>query len=300
MDTFGCGWKPRYGIRIAGTTKKRPLEETVTAPVPALVGRETWERAQTQRARNKELSPRNAQRQYLLRGMLRCGLCGMMYTGEFSRGRKHGHSDLGRRYYRDTRRVEYRFQLEGRCLNKPIRADAIEADIWDEIRELFQDPDKLLNELKAAQQSADEKLKPVRDKLQITEDLIKQAEEELDEIAMAMRAARGRMITKFEQQQDEINARLDALAKRRAKYIKEIGDGMVTDERIDTIMKAAHRVKRGIERANYQGKRRMLEALGTEVTVTPGKYHIKTLVGEKDGEISQMKRGGIRIVRNSY
>ncbi len=68
-----------------------------------------------------------------------------------------------------------------------------------------------------------------------------------------------------------------------------------------TIMDFARRVKRGIPKAekNFQAKRRMLEALEVDVIVTPGKYHLKTIVGEKDGEISRMAYGGGRIVPNS-
>jgi len=36
-----------------------------------------------------------------------------------------------------------------------------------------------------------------------------------------------------------------------------------------------------------------------QVTVTPGKYHLKCVIGEKDGEISQIGRDGKRIVSNS-
>ncbi len=133
--------------------------------VPAIVDRKTWERAQAQRKHNQEFSPRNTRRQYLLRGMIRCGLCRMMYSGDFSRGQKKGQFDPGRRYYRDTWGIEHRFQLEGRCQNKPVRADAIEADIWDEIEELFSDLGRLAAQLKEAQQRQDQALQSVRDKV---------------------------------------------------------------------------------------------------------------------------------------
>jgi len=289
----------RYGIRIAGTTKRRPLDETVTAEVPAIIDRETWVRAQAQRARNKEFSPRNARRQYLLRGIIRCGLCNMMYTGESSRGRKHGQSDPGRRYYRDTWRVEYRSQLEGRCANKPIRADAIEADVWDEITELFSDLEKLAALLKEAQQNEDNKLQGIRDKLQITVEWIKDVEGEIRDIAMAMRAARGKLVAEFEKQQDDATARLDSLIAQREKHVAQLGARKLTDEAIETFMRFARDVNEGIRNPTFEDKRRYLEMLDVRVTVTPGHYHLDCVIGDKDGEISQMKRGCIRIVRNS-
>jgi site-specific DNA recombinase len=289
----------RYGTRIAGTTKKRPVEETVTAEVPAIIDRKIWERALAQREHNKEFSPRNARHQYLLRGLIRCGLCNMMYTGSFCRGRKKNQFDPGRRYYSDTRDVEYRVQLEGRCANKPVRADAIEADVWEEIEELFSDLERLAAQLKEAQQREDQELQSVRDKLQITDELLKDVEEEIHDIAMSMRAARGKVLADFEKQQDEVNARYTSLVAQREKHIAQLGQRKLTDEAIETLMRFARDVNEGIQNPTFEDKRHYLEMLDVKVTITPGHYHLKCVIGEKDGEISQMKRGGIRIVRNS-
>jgi len=292
----------RYGVRTGATHRRRPHNESVSANVPAIVDRKTWEHAQTQRAHNKAFSPRNSKYDYLLRGLIRCGLCDSIYIGTFSQRRKPGINDRGRRYYRDDWVGDHHIHLEGRCSNKYIRADAIEADVWDEIRELFQDPDKLWNELKAAQQNADDQLKPLRDKLQITDDFIKHFQSEADKIAAALpETEKGGAVRKsLKEKEREVNTRLDELAKQREKIIAQIGAGRITDERIETIMTLARRVKRGIERANKRGKRRILEALGVQVTVTPGKYHLKCIVGEKDGEIRKIGYGGsIAIVTNS-
>jgi hypothetical protein len=43
----------------------------------------------------------------------------------------------------------------------------------------------------------------------------------------------------------------------------------------------------------------MLEALEVDVTVTPGKYHLKTILCETDGEISRIGANGVRIIPHS-
>lgn len=284
----------RYGLYIGSTRKKRPLEETMTVTIPAIIDRETWERAQTQRAKNKEFSPRNKKHDYLLRSLIRCGVCGYAIAGECLNGRQYYHCT------HDTVRIR---KLEGQCANrKRVRIETIEADIWDEIHELFQNPDKLWNELRAVQQSADENLKPIREKLQITDDLINRFQNEANKIAASLPdVERGGATHKALKENDkQVNARLDELAKQREKIVKEIQGGRVTDERIETIMTIARKVKRGMERANYHGKRRLLEALDVRVTITLGKYHLKCIVGEKDGIISRMKRGYGRVAPSSY
>ena len=165
--------------------------------------------------------------------------------------------------------------MEGRCPNKPIRADAIEADVWDEIEELFSDLERLAALLKEAQQSEDDKLQVIRDKLQITEELIKDVEGEIHDIAMAMRAARGRVVAEFEKQQDDANARLDSLIAQREKHIAQLGARRLTDEVIAAFMRFGEDVNEGIQNPTFEEKRRYLEMLDVKVTVTPGHYHVK-------------------------
>ena len=57
-----------------------PIPET-TREVPAIVDGETWQRAQETMRRNLMYSPRNSRRQYLLRGLVKCGDCGLNYIG---------------------------------------------------------------------------------------------------------------------------------------------------------------------------------------------------------------------------
>lgn len=296
-ELYAGTWQ--YGIETSEQTKRENWE-SVSVTIPAIIDRETWKRVQTQRTHNKAMAKRNGKRDYLLRGMMWCGLCGYQYTGNALRLAKDGERT---RYYRDSRYKVRHVHLEGRCKNKSIRGDTIEADIWDEIRELFQDLDKLWNELKAAQQSADDQLQPLREKLQVTDDLIQHEEREAAKIAAALPdTEKGSMARKLLIEKDkDISAHLADLTKQREKIVKQLGASKVTEEQIKTIMTYARRVRRGISKAenSVQAKRRILEALDVQITVTPGKYHLKTIVGEKDGEISRTAYGGMRIVTNS-
>lgn len=289
----------RYGVETNEQTKRENWE-SVSVTIAATIDRETWKRVQVRRARNKAMAKRNGKRDYLLRGMMWCGLCGYHYNGNALQLNKDGERA---RYYRDSRYAVRHVHLEGRCGNKSIRADTIEADIWDEIRELFQDLDKLWDELKSAQQSADDQLQPLREKLQVTDDLIQHEEREAAKIAAALPdTERASMARKLLIERDiEISAHLADLTKQREKIVKELGASKVTEERVETIMSYARRVRQGISKAenSVQAKRRILEALDVQITVTPGKYHLKTIVGEKDGEISRTAYGGMRIVTNS-
>ena len=290
-----------YGGNRAGAQTKRENWETVSTNVPAIVDAETWARAQAQRGINTAFSPRNRKYQYLLSGLIFCGLCGLAYVGTSSRAERGKMLDPRRRYYADTWRIAHDAKLEGRCASKYVRADAIEDDVWDEIRELFQDPDRLWDNLKRAQQSESDTLAPIREKLQTIEDFIRHAERDAAKIAAALPDAEkgGAVYKALKAQEIEVNTRLDSLAKQREKLIEELGARKLTDDAIDTIIEFARTVREGIDDATFEIKRRILESLDVRVTITPGQYHIKCILGEKGGKISQMKRGNVRIVHTS-
>ena len=86
---------------------------------------------------------------------------------------------------------------------------------------------------------------------------------------------------------------------QREKHLAQLGERKLTDEAIAEFMRFARDVNEGIQNPTFEDKRHYLEMLDVKVTITPGHYHLKCVIGDKDGEISQMKRGGVRIVRNS-
>jgi site-specific DNA recombinase len=298
----------RYGMQIGDTKRRRPLEETVAVDVPAIIDRTMWEQAQARRTYNKRMSLRNCKRQYLLRGMIQC-TCGYWMSGECE--------DKIRRLYSCNARRHIHISIEDiPCNGRKVRADAIEADIWGEIRELFQDLERLGDDLKRAQQNEEDTLAPIRERLKIADDFIKQAEREAVKIANALKDAEkgGAVYKALKKDETEVNTQLADLAKQREKIIAELGTRKITDAAIETIMEYARKVRKGIDGATFEVKRRILETLDVQVTVDtgqyrdkwepgryrkglpPGKYHLMCILGEKDGIISQIKRGGARIV----
>lgn len=61
------------GIHIYGKRSKRQ-KEAVYRKVPSMIDEETWEKAQKILKENKKESKRNSKRQYLLRGLIKCGI----------------------------------------------------------------------------------------------------------------------------------------------------------------------------------------------------------------------------------
>lgn len=78
---YGGQWE--WGKR---STKRRPADR-IAGSCPPIVSRETLAIAARALANNRWAPGEPATRQYLLRGRIRCGDCGLMYVGSVSRGK---------------------------------------------------------------------------------------------------------------------------------------------------------------------------------------------------------------------
>ena len=123
----------QYGRR----TKKHD-RELITAAIQPLVSPELWAATQATLARNR-VCAKNTRRVYLLRGVIRCAVCGLTYVG--SQGRK----ETG--WYRCNGKNRDRGPLAGRCTGRMVRTDALDEPVWTDIERYLRDPGDVLAEL---------------------------------------------------------------------------------------------------------------------------------------------------------
>jgi site-specific DNA recombinase len=120
----------------------RPREEWIGVSVPALREEETYQRAQAQLARNSQLSFRHNQRpSYLLRCLLRCGLCGLNMSG---RTYSATATLPALRYYNCKGKDLLGSGRTERWPQHTIKAEELEAVGWTHIVELLSHPARLL------------------------------------------------------------------------------------------------------------------------------------------------------------
>jgi len=118
---------------------KKPREEWVEIPgaTPAIIDADLFEAAQAQLRRNRERAKRNTKHQYLLTGHIRCASCHRKYWGMMWYYRYY--------YYRCSGSLPMVSPV--RCGNRNLRADKIEALIWQKVEELISQPRVVLAEL---------------------------------------------------------------------------------------------------------------------------------------------------------
>jgi site-specific DNA recombinase len=141
-----------------GCRRSRPEEQWIPIAVPPLVGRELWDRARAQLARNAVLSFRNnTRRDYLLRCLLTCGGCGLAMHGA-----TWPTPGGGRRYYRCGGRDCLRTGRAQPCPRACVDGEALERAVWGHVRELLADPDRLTAQFRHLAAEADRERGPER------------------------------------------------------------------------------------------------------------------------------------------
>ncbi len=119
------------GVHYYGKRTKKP-RELIEREVPVIVSPELWYKAQEVLRNNFLWAKRHTRREYLLRGLIRCDLCGRNMSGSFHKGRKKEFE----RWYRCNGKLSH-VQIGtgyGACPSKSVKSEWIETLVWEELR----------------------------------------------------------------------------------------------------------------------------------------------------------------------
>lgn len=132
-----CGQHHLYKQRVKKISqtkreiKNNPPELWIPIQIPAIVSREIWLAAQEQLQRNKKLAKRNTKRDYLLRGLLHCALCGRSMTAYARPAKRKNGQDKVYHYYSCITKESGAYVLTGnRCNCRRIPVDDLEDAVW--------------------------------------------------------------------------------------------------------------------------------------------------------------------------
>jgi site-specific DNA recombinase len=174
----------------------RPESDWVAVPLPRVVPDEVFRLAQEQLRRNAELAPRNQRRFHLLKGLVRCGLCG---------GAMVGRPNHGRGCYVCARACGP--VPEARCRFVPVAAEELEEAVWGQVVAALRDPEAVLE---AARQHRESRVGE-RDELLIRLEAVRAALAEIP----AQRERAQRLYRDGYASIEETKASLDELSRRQ-------------------------------------------------------------------------------------
>lgn len=122
--------------------------------MPAIIDEETHRLAQAQLERNAKLSFRNNKKHsYLLRCLLSCERCGLAMYGVTYKATER---QPERRYYQCGGKDPVLSAREHKCLQRPAKAEEPETAVWNHVKELMNDPERLLAQFESFARSAPE------------------------------------------------------------------------------------------------------------------------------------------------
>src|SRR5262249_2042032 len=147
------------------TTSKRPV---VTRSVPAIVSEDTWKKAQANLKNHFLFSARSAKHKYLLRGLIKCKLCGLTYIGMKANGQK-GKPLL---FYYKCNGANTPELLQTRCTAKSVRGDDLEKQIWTDIEKFLRNPGPVLAQIQQRLEADAKETGNIRERLKRLEHLL--------------------------------------------------------------------------------------------------------------------------------
>jgi site-specific DNA recombinase len=131
--------QPRRPVSRVDTSS----EDQIFIDVPGLVSEELFGAVQAQLLENRQRRrDRPGGGRYLLQGLVVCKRCGYgCYGKPVSRASAKGKVPYA--YYRCTGSDAYRFGGQRLCWNKQIRTDILDAAVWEDVRQLLSEPERV-------------------------------------------------------------------------------------------------------------------------------------------------------------
>ena len=129
----GSSEQPKRNYSVSQTEK----ENWIYIPVPAIINEDIFNIVQEQLEENRKIvRARKQGATYLLQGLIVCKCCHYAYYG---RGKSYA-------YYLCRGTDSSRFGGNKICNNHPIRMDALDIAVWEEVKHLLKNPYRILDE----------------------------------------------------------------------------------------------------------------------------------------------------------
>ena len=261
--------------RHAGKTRQvqRPRDQWIAIAVPAILDETLFEAAQRVSRDNSRWNPRRAEPgHWLLRGLVKCGHCGVGVSCHKMRGR----NGTFHRYYYCHNHDPLRAGGEHRrCPERNIRADELDTFVFEQVRETLLCPEVLLageHALSARREPvADELLQAQLAKLQRKSDAANAEKRRLVDLYQAALIDRDELLRRSKEVQDRkqnVEQQRDALIAQR----KELAQQNALRERI---IGFSVTVGASIDHVDFDQRQKLLRLVVEQVLVQGWRVEIK-------------------------
>jgi len=230
--------------------------KNIEMDVPVIIDIEVFSGIQKKAKDNSDLYRGRKGRLYLLRGSVFCGHCGLSMSGSGANNSKN-------LYYRCPGTTD---QGQGKkCTSRAIKAIELENAVWEDILEIVNHPDKFQKYFDEENEKNEERSIPITSELTGVEESIltkqkargkilsmiargivsdQEAEDELKDLAIEIRALNSRKEYLFEQKSREINIEEEFVNSRIAfDIIKERANSLDIEDKFNVMQGLVSRIE---------------------------------------------------------
>ncbi|KAA0676153.1 recombinase family protein [Azospirillum brasilense] len=243
-----------------------PREEWIEIPMPPLVDPVVFEAAQTQLDENRRRRRERRRRPgWLLQGLVVCRQCGYAFYGKMARGTVGGQKPADYGYYRCPGTDAHRFAGQAICHNRSVRSDRLEQAVWDEIRAVLEDPQRLAQEY-------ERRLAEVRDRPRGTDALAG-----LDHQITSLRRGIGRLIDGYAEgmiDRAEFEPRIGGMKQRLSRLEEErrkVAEDAEVESNLALILGCledfAAKVHQSLDELDWTGTREIIRAMVRRIEI---------------------------------
>jgi site-specific DNA recombinase len=245
----------------------RSPEEWIVVPGPSIVDREDFEAAHRRLEENKRFALRRAHpdNEFLLRCLLRCGCCGYSIIANWTKPR--GPKGLVFRYYICLKRAQP--TRYGDCVTKcslePMKARVLEDLVWNDLRELMSDPDRIARH---AGLDTEQSLQPLRGQV---EHLVREVQACDRQVQRLLDAYQREAID-----MEDLLRRRKQIDGRKALLVDSLEQARTAlhDDKVRRAMRSqlpdlVDQVQAGLNSADFQTRQRLVRLLVERVVVQP-------------------------------
>ena len=261
-----------------------PCDEWIDIPVTPIVDEAAFEAGRAQLVENKKRKrDRESGHVWLLQGLTVCRRCGYALYGKTgSRTRSYDKTKVSR-YYRCTGTDGQRFEGDAVCSNAPLRADQLEEVVWDRVKALLKEPERVADEYRR-------RLAQAADGAAAPEEVVRLAKQ-----IAALQRGIDRLIdgyaegfvekSEFEPRITGMKQRLSQLAERHEAAVRAAQCERDLCLVISHLEGFAAKVSEGLERLDRVGQREIIRALVKRIDVDNGEIEIIFRVPPPDAPV---------------
>jgi site-specific DNA recombinase len=254
------------------SSRPRPASEWIRIGVPALVSAEQFAQVQRRLATNRQGAMRSTKHDYLLRGLVSCGVCRLACSGRWL------HAEAASYHYYVCRGKQNPVSScrEARCRARYSPADQLDALAWDDLCQVLQQPELVMAALARAQAGAwlPEALQRRQATLRKTRASVQRQRERLLEGYLAGALDLPGFRRKDEalrQQQADLQVQEEELAAQGQRVVElSAVAASMTD--------VCARLRQGLGQATFVQRRQLVELLIDRVVVTDGTVEIRYVI----------------------